>query len=76
MERDRGWGAVQNCYPIAMEPLDGRNGDGGALVLATTSLWRAGLRGGAVERWGRRTASVAAVGLVEALRVANAMLCI
>ena len=29
----------------------------------------------AVERWGRRTASVAAVGLVEALRVGNAMPC-
>ena len=25
LERDRGWGAVQNCYPIAMEPLDMRN---------------------------------------------------
>jgi hypothetical protein len=24
-ERDRGWGAMQNCYPIAMEPLDMRN---------------------------------------------------
>ena len=38
-------------------------------------LWRADMRGGAVERWGRRTASVAAVGLVEALRVGNAMPC-
>eukprot|EP00966_Prymnesium_polylepis_P265132 6125574-Prymnesium_polylepis.1 len=24
-ERDRGWEAVQNCWPDAMEPLDMRN---------------------------------------------------
>ena len=36
-----------------------------ALVIATTSLWRAGMRGEAVERWGRRDGDgVAAVGLV------------
>jgi hypothetical protein len=44
-------------------------------LVATASLWRAGLRGEAVERLAAEGDGVAAVGLVEPLRVGNAMLC-
>ena len=77
LERDRGWGAVQNCYPIAMEPLDGRN----AATVERLFSRPPPVAGGPARRGGRALGAaegddVATVVMVEPLRVGNAMLCI
>ena len=69
LERDRGWGAVQNCYPIAMEPLDGRNGDGGARACRD----RLPVAGGGGRALGADGDGVAATAMAEALRVGIAL---
>ena len=74
LERDRGWGAVQNCYPIAMEPLDGRN----AATVERLFSRPPPVAGGPARRGGRALGAdgdgVAAVVMVEGLRVGSAML--
>ena len=59
-ERDPCWEAVQNCYPIAMEPLDMRNERGfdglgrvGGLG-RKTSVWSPSASGPAGVAWEER----------------------
>ena len=52
-ERDRGWEAMQNCYPIAIEPLDMRNERG------FDGLGRVGGLGRKTSVWATRPAGVA-----------------